>query len=97
MRAPILIRLAFVLLAAGAAEAADMPAGAPAAAPPGYGRGLDTWRHRQAAVCPPWQPLYGIRLAPTNDRCDPTYVGSSMGLSRPSYYGNLPPPGYDAP
>lgn len=50
-----------------------------------------------AAACPLWQPRYGISYVPTDDRCDPTYVGSSMGLSRPSYYGALPGPGYDAP
>jgi hypothetical protein len=54
-------------------------------------------RSQGLVVCPLWQPPYGIRLVPTNDACDPTYVGSSMGLSRPSYYGTLPPPGYDAP
>ena len=43
------------------------------------------------------QPRNGIRIVPTNDWCDPTYVGSSMGLSRPSYYGTLPRPGFDAP
>ena len=54
-------------------------------------------RGRHAQACPLWQPPYGIRIVPTSDACDPTYVGSSMGLSRPSYYGTLPPPGYDAP
>jgi hypothetical protein len=50
-----------------------------------------------APACPVWQPRYGISYVPTNAPCDPTYVGSSMGLSRPSYYGALPGPGYDAP
>jgi hypothetical protein len=50
-----------------------------------------------APACPVWQPRYGISYVPTNAHCDPTYVGSSMGLSRPSYYGALPGPGYDAP
>ena len=50
-----------------------------------------------AAACPLWQPRYGISYVPTNAPCDPTYVGSTMGLSRPSYYGALPGPGYDAP
>ena len=53
--------------------------------------------HRGAETCPLWQPRYGISYVPTNAPCDPTYVGSTMGLSRPSYYGALPGPGYDAP
>jgi hypothetical protein len=91
--------LATVLLSLAPAGAADLAgAPAPAAAPPGYGYGLEAWRqNRHAVTCPLWQPPYGVRIVPTNDRCDPTYVGSSMGLSRPSYYGTLPPPGYDAP
>jgi hypothetical protein len=85
------IRLAVLMLAAAtSAQAADLPAGArPLARHAGAAR--------VAEVCPLWQPPYGIRLVPTNDWCDPTYVGSSMGLSRPSYYGTLPGPGFDAP
>ena len=71
-----------------AASAADLPMHREAASGAGAA---------YAATCPLWQPPYGIPLVPTNDWCDPTYVGSSMGLSRPSYYGTLPPPGYDAP
>jgi hypothetical protein len=87
-------RLAFALLASAlslsSARAADLPEGA--------GRAVFPARAVvHASACPLWQPPYGIRIVPTNDVCDPTYVGSSMGLSRPSYYGNLPPPGYNAP
>jgi hypothetical protein len=93
------VLLVLLLAAPGAARAADLaPAAPPAVQAPAYGYGLENWRRQQRVVpCPLWQPPYGIRIVPTNDRCDPTYVGSSMGLSRPSYYGNLPPPGYDAP
>jgi hypothetical protein len=99
----IALRLAaMLLLLAGfprQAVAADMPeSGPPAAAGPAYGNGLETWRARRGVSrCPLYQPLYSIPIVATNDVCDPTYVGSSMGLSRPSYYGTLPPPGYDAP
>jgi hypothetical protein len=72
------------------ALSADLPGG-------GAGRGAQGGVAWRAAACPLWQPPYGIRIVPTNDFCDPTYVGSSMGLSRPSYYGTLPPPGYNAP
>lgn len=44
--------------------------------------------------CPP--PTYVTR-APTNAPDDPTYVGSSFGLGKPSYYGTVPPPGVDDP
>ena len=44
--------------------------------------------------CPP--PAWVTRT-PTNAPDDPTYVGSSFGLGRPSYYGNTPPPGIDDP
>ena len=72
--------------------------------PDADGRGLGAWRRREAAggryalECPDglWRPPYGL-IVPTNAPCDPTYVGSSFGLKQPSYYGTLPPPGYDAP
>jgi hypothetical protein len=79
-----------ILAITPSALAADLPGGGAGRA----ARGGVAWRE---AACPLWQPPYGIRIVPTNDFCDPTYVGSSMGLSRPSYYGNLPPPGYNAP
>ena len=31
---------------------------------------------------------------PTNSPADPSYVGSSYGLGKPSYYGNPPPLGF---
>jgi hypothetical protein len=87
------IRFACLLLvAATSAEAADLPAAARPSARRDSGGGA-----RIVETCPLWQPPYGIRVVPTNDWCDPTYVGSSMGLSRPSYYGTLPRPGFDAP
>jgi hypothetical protein len=98
-----LVITAPMLLAAMPALGADMPEAGPPAGDRGYvGRGLDAWRHRRAfafaEICPDgfYRPPYGL-FVPTNDVCDPTYVGSSMGLSRPSYYGALPGPGYDAP
>jgi hypothetical protein len=109
MRPPVLIRHLALLLAVVAfapARAADMPASAPPSGPPlirgETSRGLEAWRHRQAygwlEACPYglYRPRYGL-VVPTNAPCDPTYVGSSMGLSRPSYYGALPGPGYNAP
>lgn len=105
---PFATSLALLLaIAAGApADAADMPASEPIPGPHvvmgGTSRGLEAWRHRQVygflEACPygPYRPRYGL-VVPTNAPCDPTYVGSSMGLSRPSYYGALPGPGYNAP
>lgn len=55
---------------------------------------------RRQSVAPPsgrvCQPAYVTR-APTNAPDDPTYVGSTLGLGRPSYYGNTPGPGIDDP
>ncbi|TXM88706.1 hypothetical protein FV222_27495, partial [Methylobacterium sp. WL103] len=34
---------------------------------------------------------------PTNAPDDPSYVGSTYGLSKPSYYGFTPPLGVDDP
>ncbi|GJE60170.1 hypothetical protein [Methylobacterium trifolii] len=34
---------------------------------------------------------------PTDAPDDPSYVGSTYGLSKPSYYGLTPPPGVDDP
>ena len=64
------------------ASAADLPASPPIDA--------GASAYSAAAACPLWQPRYGISYVPTNAPCDPTYVGSTMGLSRPSYYGALP-------
>jgi hypothetical protein len=93
MRAQIVL-LCLSMLAAAGAQAADLPGGAR-----GGGEGAQAGGRLRAAAetCPLWQPPYGIRIVPTNDWCDPTYVGSSMGLSRPSYYGTRPGPGFDAP
>ncbi|MFE1597545.1 hypothetical protein [Methylobacterium sp. ID0610] len=44
------------------------------------------------AACPP-----GAGIVPTNGPADPSYVGSSLGLGKPSYYGLTPPPGVDDP
>jgi hypothetical protein len=77
-----------MLALASPAGAADLPASSLEGSAGAYAA---------APACPVWQPRYGISYVPTNAPCDPTYVGSSMGLSRPSYYGALPGPGYDAP
>jgi hypothetical protein len=90
MHARIGPALALIIAAPATVAAADLPS----SPPPRY---VDRGAAVVAQTCPLWQPPYGIRIVPTNDVCDPTYVGSSMGLSRPSYYGTLPPPGYDAP
>ena len=92
MRIRLLAAILCFGLAPCPARSADLPS---SSQPPPYAASAGAAAHAQA--CPLWQPPYGIRIVPTNDACDPTYVGSSMGLSRPSYYGTLPPPGYDAP
>ena len=56
------------------------------------------------------RPVYAVRSrtvpvgctprrapVPTNAPDDPSYVGSTYGLSHPSYYGFTPPPGVDDP
>ncbi|ACA15908.1 conserved hypothetical protein [Methylobacterium sp. 4-46] len=47
---------------------------------------------RVVLACPP-----GAGVTPTNGPLDPSYVGSSLGLGKPSYYGLTPPPGVDDP
>jgi hypothetical protein len=90
IRTPSMLVRTFAALAlASSAAAADLPSSSSVEASAGA--------YAAAAACPVWQPRYGISYVPTNAPCDPTYVGSSMGLSRPSYYGALPGPGYDAP
>ncbi len=90
IRTPSMLVRTFAALAlASSAAAADLPSSSSLEGSAGA--------YAAAAACPVWQPRYGISYVPTNAPCDPTYVGSSMGLSRPSYYGALPGPGYDAP
>lgn len=73
----------------------DLPGGAPRyfprsdgadTTPPRLGRPL-----RQAGCLPRRVPV------PTNAPDDPSYVGSTYGLSKPSYYGLTPPAGVDDP
>lgn len=108
MRARAMIRACFLYgFAVGPAGAADLfapepgPAyGGPVVSAPRYfprGDGSDgVLLHaapppRRVACLPRRAPV------PTNAPDDPSYVGSSYGLSKPSYYGLTPPPGVDDP
>nr|WP_085984968.1 hypothetical protein [Methylobacterium nodulans] len=81
----------------GAAEAADL-------AEPAYYPALRYFPRSDEEVvrrAPPPVPvaacLPGSAIVPTNGPFDPSYVGSSFGLGKPSYYGLTPPPGIDDP
>jgi hypothetical protein len=89
--------LALLALSAPAL-AADLPG-------PGYAaptvlryfpRGDDAVVRREPAPLPVATCVPG-GVIPTNGPLDPSYVGSSLGLGKPSYYGLTPPPGIDDP
>ena len=96
------IRLALALALAAAPALAPLSALAPV---PAWAADLDG----SARLGPPWAgppprpmapgcpPPGYVTRAPTNAPDDPPYVGSAFGLSRPSYYGTVPPPGVDDP
>ena len=82
------------LLARDAIRPFPVPFDAPRYFPRGDGSDGDVRRPappRPAGCVPRRVPV------PTNAPDDPSYVGSTYGLSRPSYYGLTPPPGIDDP
>ena len=70
--------LGLVAMAPGPCAAADWPGPA---------------RYREAVLERAVRPRCLRGPVPTNSYADPTYVGSSYGLGKPSYYGNPPPLG----
>ncbi|MGY2048204.1 hypothetical protein [Methylobacterium sp. JK268] len=97
IRRPLLALLALAALSESAA-AADLlgPAyGAPTVLRY-FPRGDDAVVRREPAPVPVVTCAPG-GVVPTNSPLDPSYVGSSFGLGKPSYYGLTPPPGIDDP
>ena len=106
MRATWMIQAVFACsLATGPARSADLfgaPAQAydlPLAGPRYFPRsdGSDTVMPRRALPAQVAGCLPRRVPVPTNAPDDPSYVGSTYGLSKPSYYGFTPPLGVDDP
>ena len=106
MRATWMIPALLCGLAGGPAAAADLLGPEPGAAyglpgpAPRYfprGDGSDTVLRGHALPARRLGCLPRRVPVPTNAPDDPSYVGSTYGLSKPSYYGFTPPLGVDDP